>query len=177
MGGHIPALGLHRLVPLSIATWVEFVLSTPVVLWAGWPFFERAWASVVNRSLNMFSLIALGTGSAYLYSVVATLAPGIFPAGFRGMDGTVAVYFEAAAIITVLVLLGQVLELSRRVARSARCSTSRLRRLVASRRTGMMKTSRSRRSRSGIVSAFARATVYPWTASFWRAPARSMSRW
>jgi Cu+-exporting ATPase len=114
MGGHIPALGLHRLVPLSIATWVEFVLSTPVVLWAGWPFFERAWASVVNRSLNMFSLIALGTGSAYLYSVVATLAPGIFPAGFRGMDGTVAVYFEAAAIITVLVLLGQVLELRAR---------------------------------------------------------------
>jgi Cu+-exporting ATPase len=94
--------------------WIEFALSTPVVLWAGWPFFERAWASVVNRSLNMFSLIALGTGTAYLYSVVATIAPGIFPAGFRGTDGTVAVYFEAAAVITVLVLVGQVLELRAR---------------------------------------------------------------
>jgi P-type Cu+ transporter len=114
MGGHVPGLGLHRLISPTIATWVEFILSTPVVLWAGWPFFERAWASVVNRSLNMFSLIALGTGAAYLYSVVATLAPGIFPAGFRGMDGAVAVYFEAAAVITVLVLVGQVLELRAR---------------------------------------------------------------
>jgi Cu+-exporting ATPase len=114
MGGHVPALGLHRFVPPIIVTWIEFVLATPVVLWAGWPFFERAWASVVNRSLNMFSLIALGTGAAYFYSVVATLAPGIFPAGFAGMDGTVAVYFEAAAVITVLVLVGQVLELRAR---------------------------------------------------------------
>ncbi len=114
MGGHIPALGLHRLVPPVVATWIEFVLSTPVVLWAGWPFFERGWASLVNRSLNMFSLIALGTGVAYFYSVVATVTPGIFPSGFRGMDGSVAVYFEAAAVITVLVLLGQVLELRAR---------------------------------------------------------------
>jgi Cu+-exporting ATPase len=114
MGSHIPALGLHRLVPAIVATWIEFVLSTPVVLWAGRPFFERGWASLVNRSLNMFSLIALGTGVAYLYSVVATLAPGIFPTEFRGMDGAVAVYFEAAAVITVLVLVGQVLELRAR---------------------------------------------------------------
>jgi Cu+-exporting ATPase len=114
MGGHIPALALHRLVPPMIATWIEFVLSTPVVLWAGWPFFERAWSSIVNRSFNMFSLIALGTGTAYLYSVVATVAPEIFPLGFRGMDGAVAVYFEAAAVITVLVLVGQVLELRAR---------------------------------------------------------------
>lgn len=114
MGGHIPSLGFHRFVSPSLATWIEFVLATPVVLWAGWPFFERGWASVVNRSLNMFSLIALGTGSAYLYSVIATFVPTIFPAGFRGMDGTVAVYFEAAAVITVLVLLGQVLELRAR---------------------------------------------------------------
>jgi len=114
MGGHIPALGLHDLVPPRISTWIQFVLSTPVVLWAGWPFFERAWASVVHRSLNMFSLIALGTGAAYLYSLFATFAPGMFPAGFRGMGGTVAVYFEAAAVITVLVLLGQVLELRAR---------------------------------------------------------------
>ena len=114
MGGHIPALGLHDLVSPGISTWIQFVLSTPVVLWAGWPFFERAWASVVHRSLNMFSLIALGTGAAYIYSLFATLVPGIFPAGFRGMDGTVSVYFEAAAVITVLVLLGQVLELRAR---------------------------------------------------------------
>jgi Cu+-exporting ATPase len=114
MGGHIPALGLHDLVPPRISIWIQFVLSTPVVLWAGWPFFERAWASVVHRSLNMFSLIALGTGAAYLYSLFATFAPGMFPAGFHGMGGTVAVYFEAAAVITVLVLLGQVLELRAR---------------------------------------------------------------
>jgi Cu+-exporting ATPase len=114
MGSHIPSLGLHHLVPPLISTWVQFALSTPVVLWAGWPFFQRAWASVVHRSLNMFSLIALGTGAAYFYSVFATFAPRMFPAGFRGMGGTVAVYFEAAAVITVLVLLGQVLELRAR---------------------------------------------------------------
>jgi Cu+-exporting ATPase len=114
MGGHIPALGLDNLVPPRISNWIQFALSTPVVLWAGWPFFERAWASVVHRSLNMFSLIALGTGAAYVYSLFATFAPGMFPAGFREMGGTVAVYFEAAAVITVLVLLGQVLELRAR---------------------------------------------------------------
>ena len=114
MGGHIPGLGLHHLVAPRISIWIQFALSTPVVLWAGWPFFERGWASVVHRSLNMFSLIALGTGSAYLYSLLATFVPGMFPAGFCGMDGTVNVYFEAAAVITVLVLLGQVLELRAR---------------------------------------------------------------
>ena len=114
MGGHIPALGLHHLVPMQTSIWVQFVLATPVVLWAGWPFFQRGWASVVTRNLNMFSLIALGTGAAYLYSLAATFAPGVFPAGFRNSDGTVAVYFEAAAVITVLVLLGQVLELRAR---------------------------------------------------------------
>jgi P-type Cu+ transporter len=97
MAGHIPALGLHDFVSPRVSTWIQFALSTPVVLWAGWPFFERAWASVVHRSLNMFSLIALGTGAAYLYSLFATFVPGIFPAGFRGMGGTVSVYFEAAA--------------------------------------------------------------------------------
>jgi Cu+-exporting ATPase len=114
MGGHIPAFGLDNLVPPRSSNWIQFALSTPVVLWAGWPFFERAWASVVHRSLNMFSLIALGTGAAYVYSLFATFAPGMFPAGFREMGGTVAVYFEAAAVITVLVLLGQVLELRAR---------------------------------------------------------------
>nr|WP_281271736.1 heavy metal translocating P-type ATPase [Hephaestia caeni] len=113
MGSHlIPAL--HHLVPANISTWVQFALATPVVLWAGWPFFERAWASLVHRSLNMFTLVAMGTGVAWAYSVVATLAPGVFPDAFRGHGGGVAVYFEAAAVITVLVLLGQVLELRAR---------------------------------------------------------------
>jgi Cu+-exporting ATPase len=114
MGGHIPVLGLHGLVPPQVSVWIQFALSTPVVLWAGWPFFQRGWASVVSRHLNMFTLIALGTGTAYLYSLAASFAPGLFPAGFRGMGGTVAVYYEAAAVITVLVLLGQVLELRAR---------------------------------------------------------------
>ena len=100
MGGHIPALQLHDLISPRLSTLLQFLLATPVVLWAGWPFFERAWASIIHRSLNMFSLIALGTGAAYLYSLVATFLPGIFPTGFRSMDGTVAVYFEAAAVIT-----------------------------------------------------------------------------
>jgi Cu+-exporting ATPase len=94
--------------------WVEFALATPVVLWAGWPLLERGWASIVNRSLNMFTLIAAGVGTAYLYSLVATLAPNIFPAGFREANGDVAAYFEPAAVIVTLVLLGQVLELRAR---------------------------------------------------------------
>ncbi|MDQ2663973.1 MAG: heavy metal translocating P-type ATPase, partial [Candidatus Eremiobacteraeota bacterium] len=114
MGAHIPMLHLDQLVPANISIWIQFALATPVVLWSGWPFFERGWASLVSRNLNMFTLIALGTGTAYLYSLVATFAPGIFPPNFRTMDGTVAVYYEAAAVITVLVLLGQVLELRAR---------------------------------------------------------------
>src|SRR5712692_5582704 len=114
MGSHLPGLGRHDLVSPAASTWIQFALTTPVVLWAGWPFFERGWASLVSRHLNMFTLIALGTGAAYLYSLVATFAPGVFPTGFRGMGGAVAVYYEAAAVITVLVLLGQVLELRAR---------------------------------------------------------------
>ena len=114
MGAHIPGLDLHNLISPTASTWLQFLFATPVVLWAGWPFFVRGWQSITNRSLNMFSLIALGTGAAYLYSLVATFAPGVFPEGFRGMGGTVAVYYEAAAVITVLVLLGQVLELRAR---------------------------------------------------------------
>ncbi|WP_287788213.1 HAD-IC family P-type ATPase, partial [Acidiphilium sp.] len=114
MGGHVPGPGLHGMIAPRLSAWIQLVLATPVVLWAGWPFFARGWASLVTRNLNMFTLIALGTGAAWLYSVVAVLAPAAFPAGFRGMDGTVAVYFEAAAVITVLVLLGQVLELRAR---------------------------------------------------------------
>ena len=113
MAGHLVGW-VHELIPPTVSVWVQLVLTTPVVLWAGWPFFVRGWASVRSRNLNMFTLIALGTGVAWLYSVVATLAPGAFPASFRGMDGTVDVYFESAAVITVLVLLGQVLELRAR---------------------------------------------------------------
>jgi P-type Cu+ transporter len=111
MGGHIA--GLH-LVPPTISTLVQFALATPVVLWAGWPFFVRAVQSLRTGNLNMFTLIAMGTGVAWLYSVVATLMPSVFPAAFRGADGTVPIYFEAAAVITVLVLVGQVLELRAR---------------------------------------------------------------
>ncbi|HEY4817127.1 MAG TPA: YHS domain-containing protein, partial [Candidatus Acidoferrum sp.] len=100
------SLGVH-LAP-STLHWIELALATPVVLWGGWPFFQRFWASLVNRSPNMFTLIGLGTGAAYLDSVVATVFPQIFPASFRDMHGAVPVYFEAAAIITTLVLLGQV---------------------------------------------------------------------
>jgi P-type Cu+ transporter len=113
MGGHFPGLNLHHFISPQLSVWLQFLLATPVVLWAGWPFFERGWASVRNRSLNMFSLIALGIGAAYLYSLAATFAPGMFPANLRD-DGIVPVYYEAAAVITVLVLLGQVLELRAR---------------------------------------------------------------
>nr|WP_277626394.1 heavy metal-binding domain-containing protein [Arsenicicoccus piscis] len=113
MGRHfIP--WLHDAIPGPVAIWAQLVLATPVVLWAGWPFFVRGWESVRSRNLNMFTLIAMGTGVAWLFSVVATLAPGIFPDSFRAADGTVDVYFEAAAVITTLVLLGQVLELRAR---------------------------------------------------------------
>jgi P-type Cu+ transporter len=113
MGPYI-GLPVEKIIPRRISVWIELILATPVVLWSGWPFFKRGWASVVNRSPNMFTLIALGTGAAWVYSVVATAAPNIFPDGFRDEDGTVAIYFEAAAVIVVLVLLGQVLELRAR---------------------------------------------------------------
>ena len=112
MGRHL--LAIDRLVPPALNGWLQFALATPVVLWAGWPFFERGWASLQTRSLNMFTLIALGTGVAWSYSVVALFAPGLFPPEFRDGHGRVAIYFEAAAVITVLVLLGQVLELQAR---------------------------------------------------------------
>src|SRR4051794_10726320 len=114
MGGHL--IGLTHWLSQGASNWLQLLLATPAVLWAGWPFFERGWGSLVSRNLNMFTLIAMGTGVAWVYSVVATLAPGIFPAAFRNPDGSVAVYFEAAAVITVLVLLGQVLELRAREA-------------------------------------------------------------
>ncbi|MBT9447563.1 MAG: heavy metal translocating P-type ATPase [Hyphomonadaceae bacterium] len=112
MGRHLFAI--DRVVPPAINPWLQFLLATPVVLWGGWPFFERGWASLKTRHLNMFTLIALGTGVAWIYSVVATIAPSAFPVQFRDAHGLVSVYFEAAAVITVLVLLGQVLELQAR---------------------------------------------------------------
>ena len=113
MGGHlVPAL--HHLVPARLSIWIQLALATPVILWAGWPFFVRGWRSLATRHLNMFTLIAMGTGVSWAYSMVAALAPGLFPPAFRNADGSVAVYFEAAAVITVLVLLGQVLELRAR---------------------------------------------------------------
>jgi Cu+-exporting ATPase len=112
MGGHLA--DLHMVLGARISGWIQLVLATPVVLWAGAPFFERAWRSLATRNLNMFTLIAMGTGVAWAYSVVATLAPDLFPGAFRAADGSVAIYFEAAAVITVLVLLGQVLELRAR---------------------------------------------------------------
>ncbi len=112
MGGHL--FDLHMLLTPQTSNWLQLVLSTPAVLWGGWPFFERAWRSLVTRHLNMFTLIAMGTGAAWVYSVVATAAPGLFPATYRSGGGAGAVYFEAAAVITVLVLLGQVLELRAR---------------------------------------------------------------
>src|SRR5438067_456345 len=112
MGGHLA--NLHALLGQNWSNWLQFVFATPVVLWAGWPFFVRGWQSLVTRNLNMFTLIAMGIGVAWLYSVIAILLPGVFPPAFRSADGEVAVYFEAAAVITVLVLLGQVLELRAR---------------------------------------------------------------
>ena len=119
MSDLIPGQPLQRFLTMSAIGWIELGLATPVVLWGGWPFFERGWTSVVNRSLNMFTLIALGTGTAFLYSVVAVLFPQLFPATFRGTGGALPVYFEAAAAITTLVLLGQVLELRARSRTSA----------------------------------------------------------
>jgi P-type Cu+ transporter len=116
MGGHL--FGGHDWVDPTLSNWIQLVFATPVVVWAGWPFFVRGWQSLVTRNLNMFTLIAMGTGVAYVYSLVATLAPGSFPETFRGHGGAVSVYFEAAAVITVLVLLGQVLELRAREATS-----------------------------------------------------------
>jgi len=113
MGGHLTGM-THLVGGPAVGNWIQLVLATPVVLWAGWPFFVRGWQSLVNRSLNMFTLIALGTGVAWMFSMVATLAPSIFPPAFRAADGSVAVYFEAAAVIVVLVLLGQMLELRAR---------------------------------------------------------------
>jgi len=116
MGSHI--VGGHGWVDQTLSNWIQLAFATPVVIWAGWPFFVRGWQSLLKRNLNMFTLIAMGTGVAYVYSLIGTVVPESFPATFRGHGGAVAVYFEAAAVITVLVLLGQVLELRAREATS-----------------------------------------------------------
>ena len=116
MGAHV--VGIHNWVRPTLSNYVQFAFATPVVLWAGWPFFVRGWQSLITRNLNMFALIAMGTGVAYVYSLAATFAPGIFPDAFRGHGGAPASYFEAASVITVLVLMGQVLELRAREATS-----------------------------------------------------------
>src|SRR5688572_18767257 len=118
MGDMVLGMGFGGRLDVRITNWIGLILGTPVAFWAGWPFFQRGWASIVNRSPNMFTLIALGVGAAYVYSAAATIAPGIFPDGFR-MHGTVETYFDTAVVITVLVLLGQVLELRARSQTSA----------------------------------------------------------
>jgi Cu+-exporting ATPase len=114
MGGYIPAISPEKFVPMEMLRWLELILATPVVLWGGWPFFVRGWKSIVTWNPNMFTLIGLGVGVAYGYSIVATLVPDVFPSSFRMKGGEVGTYFEAAAVITTLVLLGQVLELRAR---------------------------------------------------------------
>jgi Cu+-exporting ATPase len=119
MSEMLPGDPLRSLIGPRISVWISLLLASPVVLWGGWPFFVRAWYSVVNRSLNMFTLIGLGVAVAYIYSLIAALLPQIFPASFRDHIGNVPVYFEPAAVITTLVLLGQVLELKARSSTSA----------------------------------------------------------
>src|SRR6266496_6402492 len=114
MSDLIPGQPMQRSFSPHALNWLQLLLATPVVLWGGWPFFQRSWASIVNRSLNMFTLIAIGVGTAYVYSLAATLFPQAFPQSFHGRGGEVGVYFDAAAVITTLVLLGQVLELDRK---------------------------------------------------------------
>jgi Cu+-exporting ATPase len=113
MGDMLLGMGLGGRIQMRLTNWIGLICATPVVLWAGWPFFERGWASIVNRHTNMFTLIALGVGAAFVFSAAGTLAPGLFPEGFR-VDGVVETYFDTAVVVTVLVLLGQVLELRAR---------------------------------------------------------------
>jgi Cu+-exporting ATPase len=114
MGGHLGLSNIEHIVSTTASMWIQFALATPIVFWCAWPFFKRAWTSVLNRSPNMFTLIALGVGAAYGYSLVATFAPELFPVSLHQHGGMIQVYYEAAAVVTVLVLLGQVLELRAR---------------------------------------------------------------
>jgi Cu+-exporting ATPase len=177
MGGHLA--NLHMLIGQAWSNRLQFLFATPAVLWAGWPFFVRGWQSLVTRNLNMFTLIAMGTGVAWLYSVIAILFPGLFPPAFRGPDGAVAVYFEAAAVITVLVLLGQVLELRAREQTSGAIralldlAPKTARRVDAS---AAMRRSRSMPSRSATGCGCGPATRCRSTARSSKAARRSMNR-
>jgi Cu+-exporting ATPase len=162
----LPGQPLQHALPPATMTWTQFLLATPVVLWGGWPFFVRGWASVVTRHLNMFSLIALGVGAAYAFSVVATLAPGFFPASFRTHGDSIGVYFEPAAVIVVLVLLGQVLELRARSRTSSAIQkllglTPKTARRVET--GGVERDVPSKRSRSAIGSGCDLGSVSQWT--------------
>ncbi len=169
----------HALAPAWM-TWAQFLLATPVVLWGGWPFFVRGWASVVNRHLNMFTLIALGVGAAYGFSVFATFAPGWFPPSFRTHGDQIGVYFEPAAVIVVLVLLGQVLELRARSQTSSAIKTllgltpTIARRLDAA---GVEQEVPLEHVQVGDTCACARGNACRSTASCWTASPTSMSRW
>ena len=170
---------VHGLIPSAVANWCQLLLSIPVVFWAGAPLFARGWASIVHQSPNMFTLIALGIGAAFLYSLVATVSPALFPSGFR-MDGRVEPYFDTAVVVTALVLLGQVLELRARSRTSAalrsllRLAPSDARRLDRRMASGMC---RSRRFMSAIVCACDRASGSRSTASSLKAVASSTNRW
>src|SRR5262245_25791301 len=164
MGAHI--VGAHNWLDPKLSSYIQFPFATPAVLWAGWPFFVRGWQSVESRNLNMFTLIAMGTGVAYAYSVVAAFFPGIFPHAFRGHGGAPAVYFEAASVITVLVLMGQVLELRAREATSG--AIRALLDLAPRAASKMMAATRMLRlmpSRSATGCAFAPARRFRWTGS------------
>jgi P-type Cu+ transporter len=165
MGGHLT--NLHMVLGQKLSNWLQFALATPVVLWAGWPFFVRGWQSLLTRNLNMFTLIAMGTGVAWIYSVIAVVVPGLFPAAFRGPEGTVAVYFEAASAMAM----------TRRRAQSAPCSTSRPRRRVDSKTTGPTRKSRSTRSVWATGCACGRAKRCRSMARWPTAAHRSTSRW
>ncbi len=183
MGGHLPGLDLHRyIVPRAFRCGCSSRFATPVVLWAGWPFFERGWASVRNRALNMFSLIALGVGAAYLYSLGGHLRAGPLPGGApAGATASSAVYYEAAAVITVLVLLGQVLELRAReqTGGAIRALLNLAPKTARRSRDGRHRRGSAARSRcmSATGCASGPATACRWTAWCWRAGAPSMSRW
>jgi Cu+-exporting ATPase len=171
LGEVLPAIDPMRIFGHSGVSWAQLALATPVVLGCGWPFFVRGWQSIVNRSLNMFTLIALGTGAAWLYSVFATIVPGVLPASFRGAGGAAPLYFEASAVIVTLVLLGQVLELR------ARTQTSgAIRALLKSTTTAARATSISSTWPSAIGCACGRARTCPSTASWSTERATSTNR-
>jgi len=179
MSDLLPGNPVIRILPMRAIVWIQLALATPVVLWGGWPFFVRGWQSIVNRSLNMFTLIGLGVAVAYLYSLIATLWPQIVPASFRDHMGNVPVYFETAAVITTLVLLGQVLELKARSATSTaikgllvwrRKQRAELEKMEAS---GMC---RSLKFNSAIVCECVEEKKFPLMVWSWKAQAPSMNR-